>query len=101
MPFARPTRWQASQARQELTRPTHWARRWSSALHRFTDVNRAPDEVSVAVLGSAITTLDAMLAEVLRLQMPLDVPGLIEQLQTLHPQYDDETPAGSCSAAGK
>ena len=55
------------------------------ALHRFTDVEVPPLATQTDVFGTAILTLDGMLAEVVHLVMPADAPDLIEQLKALHP----------------
>jgi len=55
------------------------------ALHRFTDVDTPPHAAQTDVFGTAIVTLDGMLAEVVHYVMPLETPELIEQLRQLHP----------------
>lgn len=55
------------------------------ALHRFTDTQIPPEPEQTAVLGKAIAELDEMLADVVLQQMPLESPGLIEQLKSLQP----------------
>lgn len=65
------------------------------ALHRFTDVDTPPQAAQTDLFGTAIVTLDGMLAEVVHCVMPLDTPELIEQLRQLHPVLPDETLASS------
>ncbi|MEN3111236.1 Hpt domain-containing protein [Uliginosibacterium paludis] len=59
------------------------------ALHRFTDVNTPPLPAQTDVFGTAIVTLDGMLAEVVHYVMPLETPDLIEQLRQLQPVTAD------------
>ncbi|MDQ8023277.1 MAG: Hpt domain-containing protein [Moraxellaceae bacterium] len=58
------------------------------ALHHFSDVGRAPDLNQTAVMATAVSTLEAMVAEVERMSVPLLVPELVEQLDNLRPQFD-------------
>ncbi|PLK49353.1 Hpt domain-containing protein [Uliginosibacterium sp. TH139] len=59
------------------------------ALHRFTDVEVPPEAGQTDVFGTAILTLDGMLAEVVHHVMPVEAPDLIEQLKALHPALLD------------
>ncbi|MEC5399577.1 hybrid sensor histidine kinase/response regulator [Uliginosibacterium sp. H1] len=58
------------------------------ALHHFCDVGRTPDLNQTAVMATAVSTLEAMVAEVERMSVPLLVPELVDQLDNLRPQFD-------------
>lgn len=57
------------------------------ALHRFSDVNLPPDDKQVEIIGAAVSSLDEMLLEVVRMQMPESNPELIVALEGLHPEH--------------
>ncbi|HEX5126049.1 MAG TPA: Hpt domain-containing protein, partial [Rhodocyclaceae bacterium] len=58
------------------------------AQNRFHEVSRAPDPYQVALMGAALRTLEDMVSAIARLQMPLEVPELIDQLVELKPVFD-------------
>lgn len=59
------------------------------ALHRFTDTETPPEADQTVILGQAIDRLDGMLADVVQLNMPAEVPELIEQLKALQPVHHE------------
>jgi chemosensory pili system protein ChpA (sensor histidine kinase/response regulator) len=59
------------------------------ALHRFTDTEVPPEAVQTDLLGTAILTLDGMLAEVLHHVMPADVSELLAQIEALQPVHHE------------
>ncbi|ANQ86617.1 putative pilus biogenese protein [Azoarcus olearius] len=59
------------------------ARALEHALERLADLGQRPAEDEVALFGSVVDTLEAMLAEVTLRRMPLPVPEMVEQLEQI------------------
>jgi len=57
------------------------ARALEHAEQRLRDQSAAPSAGDLALFRTSVDTLEAMLAEVVGKRMPLDVPGLVEQLE--------------------
>ncbi|MDR1229523.1 MAG: Hpt domain-containing protein [Azoarcus sp.] len=66
------------------------------AQQRLYDQKRPPTANELALLTTSADTLDAMLAEVIGLNMPLETPELVEQLDRIgHAPTDIENAAGA------
>ncbi|MDR0702196.1 MAG: Hpt domain-containing protein [Azoarcus sp.] len=66
------------------------------AQQRLCDQKRPPTANELALLTASANTLDAMLAEVISLNMPLETPELVEQLDRIgHAPTDIENAAGA------
>ncbi|MDR0634112.1 MAG: response regulator, partial [Azoarcus sp.] len=66
------------------------------AQQRLHDQRRAPTAHELALLKAGASTLDAMLTEVIDLNMPLETPELVEQLDRIgHTPADGEAAPGT------